>query len=266
MDFIEVEKSVKEKEWGMTDLHSHSHYEIYFLLSGTRSFFLNDKMYKISAPCFMVISPYTMHKTEGTGFSRINVNVAKSCLDPYELSVLSRLSEKIIPLSQANADTLFPVLEAAVNISEAQDKYSFYKLGGILSFIVLFMDGVGEKKVISPVRANTDKVSPVVLKVIDYVSSHFTENISLDMLSKKFYMSKVSLCAHFKAAMKCTIGEYIMKLRLNKAGQYLSSTRKSVEDISSLCGFSSGAYMGLVFKNKLGLSPLQYRKLQKSKK
>ena len=214
----------------------------------------------------MVISPYTMHKTEGTGFSRINVNVAKSCLDPYELSVLSRLSEKIIPLSQANADTLFPVLETAVNISEAQDKYSFYKLGGILSFIVLFMDGVGEKKVISPVRANTDKVSPVVLKVIDYVSSHFTENISLDMLSKKFYMSKVSLCAHFKAAMKCTIGEYIMKLRLNKAGQYLSSTRKSVEDISSLCGFSSGAYMGLVFKNKLGLSPLQYRKLQKSKK
>ena len=266
MNFIEAEKSVREKEWDMSNLHSHSHYELYFLLSGTRNFFLNDRMYKMSAPCFTVISPYIMHKTEGTGFSRINVNVAKDCLNPYELSVLNRLSEKIIPLSKIESEKIFPVLETAVKICETEDKYSSYKLNGILSFLVLLMDGAEEEKALSPVKANTERVSPVVLKIIDYISSHYAENISLTTLSEKFYLSKVSLCAYFKAAMNCTVGEYLIKLRLNKARQYLSSTKKSVEEISALCGFSSGAYMGLIFKNKIGLSPLQYRKLQNSKK
>ena len=82
MSFIEVEKSVREKEWDMTDLHSHSHYEIYFLISGTRKFFLVDKMYHISAPCLIVIPPYTMHKTEGFAFTRININVSATSLNP----------------------------------------------------------------------------------------------------------------------------------------------------------------------------------------
>lgn len=266
MSFIEVEKSVKEKEWDMTDLHSHSHYEIYFLISGTRKFFLGDKMYNISAPCLIVIPPYTMHKTEGFGFTRINVNVSAETLDPYESSVFKRLSGNIIPLSEENAETVFSVLDNAVNICNTQDKYSQYKLGGLLSYVILLMDKVNTETVVHPIKANTEKVSPIALKIIDFLSSHYAEQISLDMLSEKFFLSKMSLCAYFKTAMNCTIGEYVMKLRLNKAKQYLSSSKKSVEEISALCGFSSAAYMGLIFKNKVGLSPLQYRKLQNSKK
>ena len=265
MSFIEVEKSVKKEDWAMTDLHSHSHYEIYFLVSGQRKFFLDDKMYNVAAPCFIVIPPYTMHKTEGFAFSRININVSAETLDPYESSVLQRLSGKIIPLSKDNAESIFALLDNAVNICNTEDKYSPYKLDGLLSYIILCMDKVKAETVISPVKANTEKVSPIALKIIDFLSSHYAEQVSLDMLSKKFFLSKMSLCAYFKAAMNCTICEYIMQLRLNKAKQYLSSSKKSVEEIASLCGFSSGAYMGLIFKNKVGLSPLQYRKLQTSK-
>ena len=88
----------------------------------------------------------------------------------------------------------------------------------------------------------------------------------LPLFAKKFFLSKATLCDCFIKALNCTIGEYVMRLKLNKARQYLSSTKKSVEEISALCGFSSAAYMGLLFKNKTGLSPLQYRKLQESKK
>ena len=91
MKFIEIEKSVKQNEWSMTDLHSHEHYELYFLFSGARNFFLKDKMYKIEAPCYIVIPPYTMHKTEGSGFMRINVNVMPDALSDYEISALNKL-------------------------------------------------------------------------------------------------------------------------------------------------------------------------------
>ena len=130
----------------------------------------------------------------------------------------------------------------------------------------MLLEKTDTTKTFESVKGNTDKVSPLALKIIDYVSVNFTENVSLDALSKKFFISKATLCDCFKKAMNCTIGEYVMRLKLNKARQYLSSTKKKVEEISALCGFSSAAYMGLLFKNKMGLSPLQYRKLQESKK
>ena len=266
MNFIEIEESVKEKEWDMTDLHGHSHYELYFLRKGSRQFFLKNAMYKINAPCFIAIPPYTMHKTEGFAFSRVNVNLSADSLNPYESSVLKRLAEKIIPLNKDNADKIFGLLEKAIAIYKTGDKYSAYKINALLSNLIIMMDeSVAEKKLM-PVKANTDKVSPLALKIIDYISTHYAENVSLGTLSKTFYISKVSLCFYFKSAMNCTIGEYVMKLRLTKAKEYLTSTKKRVEEIAYLCGFSSGAYMGLIFKEKIGLSPLQYRKLQNTKK
>ena len=49
----------------MSDLHSHNHYEIYFLVKGERSFFLSNKMYNLKGPVIIIIPPYVMHKTEG---------------------------------------------------------------------------------------------------------------------------------------------------------------------------------------------------------
>lgn len=265
MNFIEVEKSVREKEWDMTDFHSHSHYEIYFLLSGTRKFFLSDKMYNIAAPCLIVIAPYTMHKTEGVGFTRINVNVSPNSLTQYQTKILKDLNCKIIYLSDETAAILFPLLQQAADVYSKQEKFAVEKLCAIFGYITLILENIDKSKTFEPVKAKTEKVSPLALKIIDYVAANYTDEVSLTTLSEKFFISKAGLLNCFKNAMNCTIGEYVMKLRLNKAKQCLSSTKKSVEDIAAICGFSSGAYMGLIFKNKVGLSPLQYRKLQTSK-
>lgn len=265
MKFIEVEKSIKDKEWNMTELHSHAHYEIYFLLNGTRSFFLNDKMYKITAPCLIIISPYTMHKTEGFGFSRININVSPSSLNSYEKSVFNDLNGKIIQLNDEEYNMFSKSFEECINIYESQDKYSIDKLSAILSYMILQMEKLDKNSFFEPVKGNTEEVTPLALKIIDYVSNNYTNDITLEELSNIFYISKVSICSYFKKAMNCTIGEYLMRLRLNKAKQLLSDTKKNVEEISSLCGFSSGAYFGLIFKQKIGISPLQYRKIQNTK-
>lgn len=266
MSFIEVEKSVKEKEWNMTDLHSHSHYEIYFLISGTRKIFLDDKMYNISAPCLIVIPPYVMHKTEGFAFTRINITVSLASLNQFQTNVLKKLSGKIIALKDTAAELLFPVLQQATEIDPERDKYATDKLYAVFGYIVLILEKTDKNKTFEPVVAKTEKVSPLALKIIDYLSNNFTGDVSLDTLSEKFFISKAGLCSCFKNAMNCSIGEYVLRQKLNKARQLLSSTKKSIEEIADLCGFSSAAYLGLIFKKKVGLSPLQYRKLQASKK
>ena len=206
-----------------------------------------------------------MHKTEGFAFSRININVSPSSLNNYETCILDELNGKIIPLNNEQNSVFSKSLNDCIDIYEKQDKFYIDRLSAILSYMILEMEKLDKNSSFKPVKGNTEKVSPLSLKMIDYISNNFTSTITLDSLSNKFYISKVSICLYFKKAMNCTVGEYVMRLRLNKAKQLLSGTKKTVEDIASLCGFSSGAYLGLIFKQKIGISPLQYRKLQKTK-
>ena len=50
-----------------------------------------------------------------------------------------------------------------------------------------------------------------------------------------------------------------MEYRLNTAKQLLDDTKMSITDISYHCGFSSNAYFGKIFREKYGMTPLQYR-------
>ena len=84
MSFIEFDKSVKTKSWSMYNLHSHPHYEIYFLLKGERSFFLSNSLYTLGEGTLVVIPPYVMHKTEGGPFERFNINVSTDYLDTFQ--------------------------------------------------------------------------------------------------------------------------------------------------------------------------------------
>lgn len=264
MKFIEIERATKTTEWSMTDLHSHSHYELYFLLSGEREYFIGNGMYKIAAPCVAVIPPYTMHKSEGDKFVRMNVNAAADFLSDEEKKVIAGLADRFIDLNNETGKKVIDLLYDAESLYIRGG--SAETLGYFLGCIIYYLDEIKSSEEISPTISGEHKASPLVLKIIDYVNTHFAERITLDDLSREFYLSKVSLCMKFKKAMHTTIADYILQLRLNRAKEYLMSTEKRMEEIADLSGFSSAAYMGLIFKNKTGLSPTQYRKLQSSKK
>ena len=98
MRFIEVERSEQKSNWNMRDLHSHAHYEIYYLYKGSRTFLLSNAIYVLEAPVIVVIPPYTMHKTEGGPFERYNVDVSPQYLNDFQIEVLDGISlRRVIP-------------------------------------------------------------------------------------------------------------------------------------------------------------------------
>ena len=48
MHFIEIDCKERLGEWSMSSLQSHKYFELYFLLEGTRRFFLNNKIFNKS--------------------------------------------------------------------------------------------------------------------------------------------------------------------------------------------------------------------------
>lgn len=262
MEFLEFEKVDAPNGVIMSEPHSHDYYELYFLLEGNRQFFIENKMFVVRENTFVVVPPFSMHKTEGGPYVRININVSPSILSDLQNDFLMKTSEKIaIQLNSKYLDLIKRLLIEGEKIQSMNIKNKNEYLLALTKTIIMFLS---LQESISITAASTayslKEATPEVLKIIYYINTNYSQSITLKKLCDEFYMSKVSLCKKFKDVMNCSIMEYVLRLRLNKAKSLLRDTKKSIEEVSSACGFSSANYFGLIFKKEIGLSPLNYRK------
>ena len=263
MNFIEIEQSTKTEEWSMIDLHSHSHYEIYFLEKGNRTFFLSSELYRLSAPVLIIIPPHTLHKTEGAAFARYNINVSEDYLDDFQKHVLTKKSLVIIKLNNKENETFKDIFNQMCEVDKRQ-KYANSKIKSLFSYFIYLLSNIYAEKT-SPNNSKEKPIPPQILKIIEYLNLHYNENITPSDISDLFYISKGALIYNFNKYINCSPIEYLLSIRLTRAKEFLQRTNKSIGEISELCGFSSANYFSLIFKQKENLSPLGYRKHQQNK-
>ena len=255
--FLRIEES-SMPQMNMRKLHSHPHYEIYFLYEGSRSFFIENALYSITAPAVLVVPPFAMHKTEGGAFRRVNIYVTESMLGEFQKEVLTSLSLSFVPLSEDQSDTLLKILSLSLDhpLSEENshevDKAKF-------DYFVLQLYHFAENR-LPQSRENAGQASPLVTKAINYMNANYSETLTLDDLAERIYATKQTLNYHFKKDLGCTPMNYLLRLRLTKVKELLATTNRSIEEIAEACGFSSGNYLTLIFKQKEGISPSAYRR------
>ena len=263
MAFIEFEKSVRENDWSMHDLHTHPHYEIYFLTKGSRSFFLADALYKVTAPVLVVIPPYVMHKTEGGPFERYNVNVSTDFLDPFQKETLDKCALQFLQPNNTETALFCNLFDEGEDI-QPHEKHAEHRFRALLGYSLLTLHRIHGTP-LHPTTLAKNQMPPLMLKVIDHFNTHYAEKQNLDDLSEQFFVSKATLIYNFNKYASCSPIDFLLNVRLTKAKDLLINSDKSIGEISELCGFSSANYFGLIFKQKEKLSPLQYRKNQRSK-
>ena len=95
MEFLEIENREMRENFTMSDPQFHNYYELYFLFEGTRNLFVENKMFHVPANSFCVIPPFSMHKTEGTPYRRVNVYISSDLLDQEELEYLNGLGKGV---------------------------------------------------------------------------------------------------------------------------------------------------------------------------
>lgn len=102
-------------------------------------------------------------------------------------------------------------------------------------------------------------LSKPVIQVMDYVYEHLHEKIKLEELADSVGLNKTYLCGLFKKETGMTLGEYIMKRRLEAAQNMLTYSDYSSVDISNYLSFSSHSHFISAFKKETGMTPKQYR-------
>ena len=263
MSFIEIDKSIHTEKWSMHNFHAHAHYEIYFLVKGSRSFFLSNALYKMDGPAVVVIPPQVVHKTEGGPFERININVSSAYLDDFQKSVLKKKALHIFKLNTQEAKRLLSLVQEAYELDKT-DKRGEYALHALFGYGIYLLDKSSHNSQ-APQAASKTTIPPLILKVLEFLNENYHENITLELLAEHFFISKTTLLYNFKKHIHRSPIDFLLQVRLTKAKNLLLTTKQSINEISTVCGFSSANYFGLIFKKKEGISPLTYRKNQLAK-
>lgn len=96
--------------------------------------------------------------------------------------------------------------------------------------------------------------------VAEYINKNYSSKITLSILSQKFGCCNATLTNSFKKEYKVSIMTYICDVRLKKSKELLIKSRKSVKEISALCGFYDQNYFSKTFTKYYGSSPTEFRK------
>ena len=93
----------------------------------------------------------------------------------------------------------------------------------------------------------------------DYVRGHLADAIRVSSLAKQVELGERHFTRVFSQMFNETPAAYITRLRIEKAKNLLTSTRRSMTDIALECGFSHAQHFSTKFRDVVGASPSQYR-------
>jgi AraC-like DNA-binding protein len=105
-----------------------------------------------------------------------------------------------------------------------------------------------------------------VLKVKDYINTHYKDEIRLDDLAQLVGMTPTAFSRFFRLRTGKALSEYIVDVRLGNAARRLVNTTDSVSEICYTCGFNTLSNFNRLFRKRKGCNPTEFReKYQKTK-
>ena len=93
--------------------------------------------------------------------------------------------------------------------------------------------------------------------VLGYINDHYAEDLSLDHLANRFFISKYHLAREFQRLVGTSVHRYIVQKRLVIAKQMLSEGKPSSE-VYQKCGFGDYSNFYRAFKAEYQISPKDF--------
>ena len=256
-----ITKSKYDSDWHST-IHSHPFMELFYVLDGKGEFLIENRRFPVKAQDFVIINPQVDH-TE-----------VSSPEEPLEYIVLgiTGLSFSNFFNTQTNVEQPFSFFNLRdeqkdilvylnAMVTEATNHSMSYELVCHNLLEILLIKILRNKSFeidVSPINKTTKDISLIK----HYLKTHYREQISLQDLADLTHLSRFYISHSFKNEMGQTPMEYLTDIRIEESKVLLSTTNYSMSQIASIVGFSTQAYFSKQFKQKIGMTPLAYRKSQ----
>lgn len=236
-----------------TELHYHEFYKILFLIRGKGEYFIDGQRYLLRPGDIVLLPAGTVHKA------------ALSPAEPYERVILYILPRYLEELSTVS--TQLVEIFSHRPVLRSRDEGLIRQVLRLEA--VLREDGFGKELLC---RAEFQKLlillgrnpgvsrKPIapgdlrVQQILSFLDDHFTEELRIDDLAQRFFLSKYHMMRLFREETGVTIHQYITQKRLTMARTLLASGVNATESCYR-SGFGSYSSFTRAANKLLGATP-----------
>ncbi|MBO5453171.1 MAG: helix-turn-helix transcriptional regulator [Clostridia bacterium] len=258
-----------EKAYEAKKPHTHEYFQIYYIANGSLCHFIENKSSMLYQGDMFIIPPGVIHyiSTEpGTVFYSfsfmpdflIEANPNNKLVSLFLRNLLT--DKNILPKVSVNSEDIFYIESVMERMLDEFNSKNFGFNEIIHSYAVLLVAVLARnyfEKNTLPEYFNNSK--QFVLHCVKYIEDNFTEQITLDEISRRSAMSKNSFCQLFNKLTGHTFNNYLNICRIKKATEYIKDGYK-ITAIYGLCGYSDFSTFYRNFKKITGVSPKEFKK------
>lgn len=106
-----------------------------------------------------------------------------------------------------------------------------------------------------------DSMSPVIIKLLDYIEENYKYDLNLKEISDKLNINSIYLGQLFQREIGILFSDYLNNFRINKAKKLLLDTNLKASEIGMLVGYRNKNYFYRKFKSIAGLTPSEWKKI-----
>ena len=262
--FVEYDKVPEPKS--MSKYHYHTRYEIYYLYSGERVYFVQDKTFPIKKGSLVLIPPNIIHATynvKNIAYERFLITFFDdeikhfcNCFPDINFYEIFENGIYVVDFSLKEQLVVESIIENMNNSDDFSTKQFF-----LMQLLFLANKNKKEKSVVD--NNQLQGTQKTITEVVAHINNNFQTELNLEDISSEFFIDSCYLSRIFKKTVGVSFVDYINNVRVMEAKKLLTATDESIISIAENVGFKSNTHFGRVFKKVTGTSPLQYRKIKK---
>jgi len=245
-------------------LHWHKEWEIIHVLRGQFTLFADGSRYTAEAGDCFLLPEGIMHG--GTPQNCVyqclvfdlhscyrDITMVKKYLRPLYRNQL--IPQLYYPADSGPVASIVEDLMKSMH-SPCPELSVLAQLSRLLSTI---LEGSYYKAADTEESTGSRKIAPLK-PVLEYIETHYADNITLDDLSRVAGMNPRYFCRFFSSITNQTPMNYVNSYRIEQAAVMLDSGDVSVTEAGLSCGFGDTSYFIKCFKKYRGMTPKQYQR------
>ena len=214
-------------------------------VSGAGKLVMNEKTYNLCPNSIIIVSPYTPMKY----YTDPQVGI-------WEFYWLDLIGERLLSVAEKLSADGYCFLNDFMPLNSIytgllQESLSESERSVLLEQVL--------DKIIFKAVFQENKKNAVADQIIQFISEHYKEDISLSRISRQFYFSKNQIIRMVVARSGYTPHEYLTRIRLTKASELLQFTQTPVMEVGMQVGYSNNSHFSAAFRRLYGISPTEYR-------
>lgn len=259
------------KQINMEFQHSHHFHEIMIPLSPDAIHFIEGVPYSLEEGDIVLLPPTILHRTEypaGPPSKRLIISFwyPKDLfgMTDYYLPLLSIFNAQtpIYRFPEEIRRQVLDIIDEIYTFSRNHDYLEHPEQRLIIhSMFIQFLYAIqqNQDKNLYTNKSSCNSATQKIYSIAYYIHSHYEEELSLDSLADKFFLSSCYLSHQFKKVTGFTLINYIQKVRITRARDLLLSTNHPISEIAQSCGFQSFSQFNRIFRQTYDQSPSAMR-------